>query len=219
MDLTFSPLKTRVKFCGVTRVEDALHAASIGVDAIGLVFYAESPRVVSIEQAKAIVDSLPPFVTRVGLFVNAERVEVEQISKEVGLDVLQFHGDESPEDCEHYDRPFIKAVRMQEGIDLKKISQQFNNAQALLLDAYDKAKYGGTGKAFDWDIIPKDLSMPIILAGGLSPDNVAEAIKNVRPFAVDVSGGIEQIKGIKDNKKMNAFMNGVSNGFRDTQVS
>ncbi|MFK8069198.1 MAG: phosphoribosylanthranilate isomerase [Gammaproteobacteria bacterium] len=214
MDQNSLLIRTRVKFCGITRVEDALHAAAIGVDAIGLVFYAKSPRAVSIKQAKLIVDNLPPFITKVGLFVNSDRAEIDQISTEVGLNVLQFHGDESPEDCEQYDRPFIKAVRVQAETDLQQLSQQFQNAQGLLLDAYDKTMYGGTGKSFDWSIIPEDLSLPIILAGGLSPDNVSTAIKNVKPYAVDVSGGIEQSKGIKDTKKMNVFMNGVSNGCR-----
>ena len=210
MDQNSLSTRTRVKFCGITRVEDALHAAAIGVDAIGLVFYEKSPRSVSVDQAKLIVESLPAFVTTVGLFVNAVPADVERIAQEANLDLLQFHGDESAAECECCHRPYIKAIRMREGLDLVQLSEEYRNAGALLLDAYDKTMFGGTGKSFDWSMIPDQLSKPVILAGGLNPENVVEAINAVHPYAVDVSGGIEMSKGIKDIEKMNAFMRGIN---------
>ena len=202
--------RTRVKYCGITRVEDALYAAALGVDAIGLVFYEKSPRSVSVDQAKLIVDSLPAFVTTVGLFVNADPADVERIVQAVNLDLLQFHGDESAAECECFDRPYIKAIRMRGELDLDQLSNEFQNASGLLLDAYDKNMFGGTGKSFDWSMIPDQRSLPIILAGGLNPENVGQAINDVHPYAVDVSGGIEASKGIKDKEKMNAFMRGIN---------
>ncbi len=210
MDQNTQPTRTRVKYCGLTRVEDALHAAAIGVDAIGLVFYDKSPRSVSVDQAKLIVESLPAFVTTVGLFVNANPADVERIAQAVNLDLLQFHGDESAAECERFDRPYIKAIRMRENLDLDQLSGEFQNASGLLLDAYDKNMFGGTGKSFDWSMIPDQRSLPIILAGGLNPENVGQAINDVHPYAVDVSGGIEASKGIKDIEKMNAFMRGIN---------
>lgn len=202
--------RTRVKFCGITRPQDALHAASIGVDAIGLVFYEKSPRSVSIAQALEIVRVLPPFITRVGLFVNAEQSVVQYTAEQVGIDLLQFHGDETAEACSGYGKPYIKAIRMRKGLDLQTIFKQYQQASGLLLDTYNKALYGGTGEQFDWSMIPEMRKLPIILAGGLGPDNVDTAIKMVRPYAVDVSGGIESATGIKDVEKMNAFIRGVS---------
>ena len=210
MDQNTQPTRTRVKYCGLTRVEDALHAAAIGVDAIGLVFYDKSPRSVSVDQAKLIVESLPAFVTTVGLFVNANPADVERIAQAVNLDLLQFHGDESAAECERFGRPYIRAIRMREELDLDQLSGEFQNASGLLLDAYDKNMFGGTGKSFDWSIIPDSRSLPIILAGGLNPENVGQAINDVHPYAVDVSGGIEASKGIKDKEKMNAFMRGIN---------
>ena len=210
MDQNSLPTRTRVKYCGLTRVEDALHAAVIGVDAIGLVFYDKSPRSVSVDQAKLIVECLPAFVTTVGLFVNADPENVNRIAKAVNLDLLQFHGDESAAECERFDRPYVKAIRMREELDLDQLSGEFQNASGLLLDAYDKNLFGGTGKSFDWSMIPDQRSLPIILAGGLSPENVGQAINDVHPYAVDVSGGIEASKGIKDKEKMNAFMRGIN---------
>ena len=210
MDQNSLPTRTRVKYCGITRVEDALHAAALGVDAIGLVFYDKSPRSVSADQAKLIVECLPAFVTTVGLFVNADPADVERISQAVNLDLLQFHGDESAAECEHFERPYIKAIRMREELDLDQLSGEFQNASGLLLDAYDKNLFGGTGKSFDWSMIPDQRSLPIILAGGLNPENVGQAVNNVHPYAVDVSGGIEASKGIKDKEKMNAFMRGIN---------
>ncbi|MEW9902761.1 phosphoribosylanthranilate isomerase [Pseudomonas putida] len=199
----------RSKICGITRIEDALAAAEAGADAIGLVFYAKSPRAVEVRQARAIIAELPPFVTTVGLFVNASRCELNEILEVVPLDLLQFHGDETPADCEGYHRPWIKALRVRPGDDLKAACQHYAGARGILLDTYVPGVPGGTGEAFDWSLVPASLSKPIILAGGLSADNVGQAIAQVRPYAVDVSGGVEQAKGIKDAAKIEAFMRAV----------
>lgn len=196
----------RVKICGITRVEDALAAAKAGADAIGLVFYAKSPRAVDIEQAREILAVLPPFVTSVGLFVDAERSELERILASVPLDLLQFHGDESVQQCEAFGRPYIKALRVKAGDDIAAQVARYPSAQGILLDAYVEGVPGGTGEAFDWSLIPQALSKPLILAGGLRPDNVAEAVSRVRPYAVDVSGGVEASKGVKDVEKVGAFI-------------
>lgn len=199
----------RSKICGVTRIEDALAAAEAGADAIGFVFYAKSPRAVDVRQARAIIAELPPFVTTVGLFVNASRCELNEILEVVPLDLLQFHGDETPQDCEGYHRPWIKALRVRPGDDLEAACQRYAGARGILLDTYVAGVPGGTGEAFDWSLVPERLSKPIILAGGLSADNVGQAIAQVRPYAVDVSGGVEQAKGIKDAAKIEAFMRAV----------
>ncbi|WP_194787722.1 phosphoribosylanthranilate isomerase [Pseudomonas sp. UFMG81] len=199
----------RSKICGITRIEDALAAVEAGADALGFVFYAKSPRAVDVRQARAIIRELPPFVTTVGLFVNASRCELNETLEAVELDLLQFHGDESPADCEGYHRPWVKALRVRPGDDLEAACQHYAGARGMLLDAYVPGVPGGTGEAFDWSLIPKKLSKPIILAGGLSADNVAQAIRQVRPYAVDVSGGVEQAKGIKDAAKIDAFMRAV----------
>ncbi|WP_312936526.1 phosphoribosylanthranilate isomerase [Pseudomonas sp.] len=199
----------RSKICGITRVEDALAAAHAGADAIGLVFYAKSPRAVSVEQARAIIRALPPFVSTVGLFVNASRCELGEILDAVPLDLLQFHGDETPEQCDGHGRPWMKALRVRPGDDLEAACQRYAGASALLLDAYVAGVPGGTGQTFDWSLIPAQLSKPVVLAGGLSPANVAEAITRVKPWAVDVSGGVEQGKGIKDAGKIQAFLQAV----------
>ena len=196
----------RVKICGITRVEDALAAAAAGADAIGLVFYAKSPRAVDIEQAREILAALPPFVTSVGLFVDAERSELERILASVPLDLLQFHGDESVQQCEAFGRPYIKALRVKAGDDIAAQVARYPSAQGILLDAYVEGVPGGTGEAFDWSLIPQTLSKPLILAGGLRPDNVAEAVSRVRPYAVDVSGGVEASKGVKYVEKVGAFI-------------
>ena len=196
----------RVKICGITRVEDALAAAAAGADAIGLVFYAKSPRAVDIEQARVILAALPPFATTVGLFVDAERSELERILASVPLDLLQFHGDESVQQCEAFGRPYIKALRVKAGDDIAAQVARYPSAQGILLDAYVEGVPGGTGEAFDWSLIPQTLSKPLILAGGLRPDNVAEAVSRVRPYAVDVSGGVEASKGVKDVEKVGAFI-------------
>ncbi|WGV19331.1 phosphoribosylanthranilate isomerase [Pseudomonas putida] len=199
----------RSKICGITRTEDALAAAEAGADAIGFVFYAKSPRAVDVRQARAIIAELPPFVTTVGLFVNASRCELNEILEVVPLDLLQFHGDETPQDCEGYHRPWIKALRVRPGDDLEAACQLYAGARGILLDTYVPGVPGGTGEAFDWSLVPARLSKPIILAGGLSADNVGQAIAQVQPYAVDVSGGVEQAKGIKDATKIEAFMRAV----------
>lgn len=200
----------RSKICGITRIEDALAAAEAGADAIGLVFYAKSPRAVNVQQAREIIRALPPFVTTVGLFVNASRCELNEILEAVPLDLLQFHGDETPADCEGYNRPYIKALRVRPGDDLEAACKLYASASGILLDTYVAGVPGGTGEAFDWSLVPAKLSKPIILAGGLSPANVAQAIARVQPWAVDVSGGVEQSKGIKDPVKIRAFIDACS---------
>ncbi|MDX5370858.1 MAG: phosphoribosylanthranilate isomerase [Pseudomonadaceae bacterium] len=202
----------RVKICGITRVEDALAAAAAGADAIGLVFYARSPRAVGIEQAQAIIAALPPFVTTVGLFVDANRDELAHILASVPLDLLQFHGDETREQCEGFGRPYIKALRVKAGDDIAAQVQRYPSASGVLLDTYVEGVPGGTGEAFDWSLVPQDLSKPVILAGGLRPDNVAAAVAQVRPYAVDVSGGVEASKGIKDAQKIGAFIRAACGG-------
>ncbi|AZC30030.1 phosphoribosylanthranilate isomerase [Pseudomonas chlororaphis] len=199
----------RSKICGITRIEDALAAVEAGADAIGLVFYAKSPRAVNVQQARAIIAALPPFVTTVGLFVNASRCELGEILDAVPLDLLQFHGDETPADCEGYHRPYIKALRVKAGDDIAGGCAVYARASGILLDTYVEGVPGGTGEAFDWSLVPQGLSKPIILAGGLTAENVGQAIAQVRPYAVDVSGGVEQSKGIKDHAKIRAFMQAV----------
>jgi phosphoribosylanthranilate isomerase len=200
----------RSKICGITRIEDALAAAEAGADAIGLVFYAKSPRAVNVQQAREIIRALPPFVTTVGLFVNASRCELTEILEAVPLDLLQFHGDETPADCEGYNRPYIKALRVRAGDDLEAACKSYASASGILLDTYVAGVPGGTGETFDWALVPAKLSKPVILAGGLSPANVAQAIARVKPWAVDVSGGVEQAKGIKDHARIRAFIDACS---------
>ncbi len=202
---------TRVKICGITRIEDAHAAAGAGADAIGLVFYDRSPRCVGVDQARAVLASLPPFVTSVGLFVNAPAAQVEAVLGALPLDLLQFHGDESPEFCRGFGRPYLKAVRVKPGVDLVKYAASYADARGLLLDAYVEGTPGGTGQAFDWGLIPARLPLPVVLSGGLDAANVGEAIRRVRPWAVDVSSGVEAAKGIKDAAKIAAFMQGVRN--------
>ncbi|MGN0923019.1 phosphoribosylanthranilate isomerase [Ectopseudomonas mendocina] len=206
-------MRVRSKICGITRVEDALAAVEAGADAIGLVFYAKSPRAVSVEQAAEIVQALPPFVTSVGLFVNMPREQLLAVLQQVPLDLLQFHGDESPAECEGYGRPYIKALRVRPGEDLAAAMAPYAGARGILLDTFVEGVPGGTGAAFDWSLVPQDVAKPIILAGGLEAHNVAAAIRQVRPYAVDVSGGVEASKGIKDAGKIRAFVKSV----RDTQ--
>ncbi len=200
---------TRVKICGITRVEDALAAARQGAHAIGLVFYERSPRHVGIAQAAQLASALPPFVTTVGLFVDAGPAFVREVLAAVPLDLLQFHGDESPEYCAQFGRPYLKAIRVKAGVDLLQCAARFSTAKALLLDAYVAGVPGGTGATFDWELIPGNLPLPVILSGGLSAENVAAAIEQVRPYAVDVSSGVEAAKGIKDAAKVAAFINEV----------
>ena len=202
---------TRVKICGITRVEDGLACAQLGADAIGLVFYAPSPRHVSVAQARAIMAALPPFITTVGLFVDADPAEVSAVLTQLPLDLLQFHGDESPEYCQGFARPYLKAMRVKPGVDLVQYAAQYAQAKGLLLDAHVEGVAGGTGQSFDWNLIPAHLPLPVVLSGGLHPANVTEAIKRVQPAAVDVSSGVEATKGIKDAAKIAAFMQGVRN--------
>lgn len=208
---------TRTKICGITRVEDGLACARHGADAIGLVFYPPSPRHVSPEKAREIARSLPPFVTTVALFVDPTAAEVESVLRELRPDVLQFHGNESPEFCAAFDVPWLKAVRVQAGLNLVEYATHYRGAQGLLLDAFVAGQAGGTGQTFDWGLIPSKLPLPVVLSGGLEPANVSAAIRQVRPWAVDVSSGVEAVKGIntlkgiKDEAKIAAFMQGVRN--------
>lgn len=199
---------TRIKICGLTRPQDVRAAVEAGADAIGFVFYPPSPRHVTFEQAAALAALLPPFVTAVGLFVNPEPAYVAEALQRVPLQLLQFHGDESEAQCAQYGRPWIKAARVRPGVDLLEFAACHPGARGILLDAFVDG-YGGGGKTFDWSLIPPGLDRPLILSGGLDPDNVREAVSVVRPWAVDVSSGVEVSKGIKDADKIAAFIAGV----------
>ena len=199
-------MAVRVKICGITRIDDLHAACDAGADALGFVFYDKSPRHVSVEAAAELVRALPPFVQSVGLFVNADPAYIESVLKHVPLDLLQFHGDESPLDCIRYGRPYLKAVRVKADTDLLKCAADFDAARGLLLDAYVAGVPGGTGERFDWGLIPANLPKPVVLSGGLTPDNITEAVQGVRPWAVDVSSGVELTKGIKDSHKMAQFI-------------
>lgn len=207
-------MRTRVKICGFTRVEDAVLAARLGVDAIGLVFYPPSPRHISISQAVNIVRALPAFTTVVGLFVDAGETYIREVLAAVSLDCIQFHGDESAEACALYAKPYIKAIRVKNDTDINALAEEYKDAAGLLLDAYHPDTKGGTGQAFDWRLMPERCSLPVILAGGLIPGNVQMAIHEYRPYALDVSSGVEMAKGIKDNAKMAAFLREVNEGDR-----
>jgi len=200
---------TRIKICGITREQDLRAVANSGADAIGLVFYDKSPRHVSTQQVAELMRHVPPFVTVVGLFVNPTVDYVRQVLANVSLDVLQFHGEESPEFCQQFGKPYLKAIRVKAGVDLVECAARFAGAQGLLLDAFVEGTQGGTGESFDWALIPQNLSLPVILSGGLHAGNVAVAVKQVRPYAVDVSSGVEASKGIKDAAKVVAFIKEV----------
>ena len=202
-------MKIRTKICGITRPEDALAAAEAGADAVGLVFYAKSKRAVTSAQAKEIVAVLPPFVSAVALFVNEQPDVIRQILRQVPIDVIQFHGDEDDEFCRQFDRPYLKAIRIQSTSDIEAAQTRFPNARTLLFDAYHPNEYGGTGLSFDWALLPDNLTKPWILAGGLTPQNIAAAIQTSNAAAVDVSGGVESAGGIKDEAKMAAFIQAV----------
>lgn len=204
-------MATAVKICGITRVEDALMAAQAGAHAVGVIFHASSPRCVSREVARQVVDALPPFVTPVALFVNPTAEEVRQVAAQVRPQLLQFHGEEEPDFCAQFGLPYVKVVRVRPGVDLLQYARRYTGAKGLLLDAFVDGSHGGTGTAFDWDLIPARFPMPLILAGGLDPDNVGDAVRRVRPWAVDVSSGVEAAKGIKDAAKVAAFIRGVRN--------
>lgn len=202
-------MSARVKICGLTRPEDIDGAVQFGADALGLVFYEPSPRSVSLDQAAELVKRVPAFMSVVGLFVNPSRQEVEAVLERVPLDLLQFHGDESADFCASFGRRWIKAIRVRKAGQIEAAFEEFHNASGLLVDAWDPDRYGGTGKSFNWDLIPDYRPLPIILAGGLSSDNVFAAVKQVKPWAVDVSGGVEQDKGIKDIQKISHFIKEV----------
>jgi phosphoribosylanthranilate isomerase len=204
--------RTRIKICGITRPEDASAAVDAGADAIGLVFYEPSARSVTLEQARAICAVVPPFVTIVALTVNADKTSLEEIIAALPVTLLQFHGDEKPEHCEAFSVPYIKALRMSDGVDVVAERERFSSALALLLDAYQPGKPGGTGESFDWDRVPGAVGPHIILAGGLTAGNVEQAIQQVSPYAVDVSGGVEASPGIKDVLKINEFIGNASRG-------
>lgn len=199
----------RIKICGLRDAQTALTAARMGADAIGLVFYPPSPRAVTLESAQHIVKSLPPFVASVGLFVDADPESVFRVLQAMPLDVLQFHGDESPEYCRQFGRPYLKAVRVKPALNLLEYAARYADAQGILVDAYVPHAHGGTGETFDWSLLPAHFPRPLILSGGLTPDNVAEAICRVQPWAVDVSSGVEITKGIKDVAKIAAFTEAV----------
>ena len=207
-------MRTRIKICGFTDVDAAIHAADQGADAIGLVFYPPSPRHVEMAQARAIARMLPAFVSSVALFVDASAGMVEAVIAQVKPNLLQFHGDESPAYCRQFNLPYIKAVRVKQGVDLVQYALQFNDAQGLLLDAYVAGAAGGTGCGFDWNLIPADLPLPLILSGGLDAHNVGAAIRQTQPWAVDVSSGVEASKGIKDVAKVTQFIIEVNNAYQ-----
>lgn len=201
-------MRTRIKICGLTRVEDVLAAVAAGADAIGFVFYPPSPRAVSIQQARELCAVLPPFVTSVGLFVNEEPARVREVLAEVPLSLLQFHGEEDAAYCASFGVPWMKAARVRAGFDLLNYAARFPGAAGLLVDAWVEG-YGGGGEVFDWSLLPETFPVPLVLAGGLNPGNVAQAVSTVQPWAVDVSSGVEAAKGIKDRALMEAFVAGV----------
>ncbi len=210
-------MRTRVKICGFTRIEDAVYAAHNGVDAIGLVFYPFSPRHVEIEQAIRIVNALPAFTSVVALFVDEQEAKIREVLAQVPIDCIQFHGDETAEACRIYGKRYIKAVSMREGIDIRALAHYYHDAAGLLLDAFHPDAKGGTGSQFNWSLIPNQLDLPIILAGGLDETNAKLAVQTVRPYALDVSSGVETKKGIKDSLKMAAFIKQVNEGDRVTK--
>jgi len=191
----------KIKICGLTDPENSKQIASLDIHAIGLVFFNESPRAVLIDQANEIIQEIPPFINKVGLFVNANSNFVDQVLNSVNIDTIQFHGDESSSDCSQFQMPFIKAIRMREGINLLSQAEEFSSASGLLLDSFEEDSYGGTGKSFDWNLIKNNLDLPIILAGGLNKDNIMSAIEKTQPYAIDISSGVEVDKGIKDIEK------------------
>jgi len=202
--------RTRVKICGITRAEDAAAAISAGADALGFVFYAKSPRALTAAQAALIIARLPPFVSKVGLFVNANADDVREVLATCSLDLLQFHGDETAAYCESFAKPYMKALRMRDDIDLTAQLAAYSSAAAILLDSYKAGVSGGTGEVFNWERIPSELSLPLVLAGGLRPNNAGAAILACRPYALDVSGGVESAPGIKCADAMTRFIEAVS---------
>ena len=202
-------MPTRVKICGVTQEKDAVNIARAGADALGFVFFKPSPRYISPEQAAAIIKALPPFVTSVGLFVDADHAFVEEVLKQAPLNMLQFHGNETEAQCSAFGIPYIKSLRMEEGLSVVDAISNYPSCSGILLDTYVANTPGGTGQTFDWSRVPREAEKPIILAGGLTPDNVAQAISVTSPWAVDVSGGVEKAKGIKDLTLVHRFLEGA----------
>ena len=206
-------MRVRIKICGLTRPEDARCASGLGVDAIGLNFFPPSPRFLSVPAARAVRGSVPAFVTTVAVFVNPGAEEVRRVMGEVGVDMLQFHGTEPARFCEGFALPYLKAIGMREGVDLAAQVREYPSAAAWLLDVHDTERWGGTGRTFDWSAVRPGsggtFDRPIVLAGGLAPENVEDAIRRVRPFAVDVSGGVESAGGIKDEARLAAFVERV----------
>jgi phosphoribosylanthranilate isomerase len=200
--------RTRIKICGLTREQDVAAAVAAGADAIGFVFFPQSPRHLEIDRAAALVRSVPPFVTRVGLFVNPDPQVLSETLAAVPLDVVQYQGDETPEFCESQGYPYVKVARMRPGIDLVEFARSYPSARGLLLDAYVES-YGGAGQMFDWSLVPKSMPLPVVVAGGLTAANVGSAIRQLRPWGVDVSSGVEAAKGIKDADKIRAFVAAV----------
>ncbi|EGF07182.1 phosphoribosylanthranilate isomerase [Neisseria bacilliformis ATCC BAA-1200] len=203
------PAKIRTKICGITRPEDAAAAARLGADAVGLVFYPQSKRAVTPAQAAQIVAALPPFVSAVALFVNESADNIRAVLRQVPIDTIQFHGDEDDAFCCQFARPYLKAVRVRHAEDIRTASSRFPNARAILFDAYHPQAYGGTGQSFDWTLLARYTGKPWILAGGLTPENAAEAVRISGAAAVDVSGGVESAAGIKDAAKIAAFLRSV----------
>lgn len=203
-------VRIRVKICGITREEDAKAAVESGADAIGLVFYSKSPRYVDLTSAHKIACAVGPFVTVVGLFVNASIDQVNEVIDAVGLDLLQFHGDEDEAYCAQFHKPYIKAIRMSPGLDIKDVMADYPSARGFLFDAWNKDKYGGTGETFEWQRLSGLDEIPYVLAGGLNPDNIGEAVATARPYAVDVSGGVEVSPGVKSSELIQQFIDGVN---------
>ena len=201
-------MHTRIKICGIKHLDDALKAVEFGADAIGLIFVEKSPRYASLTDARFIAESLPPFVTVVGLFMDASEETVREALKVVPLNLLQFHGDETPEFCEQFGIPYLKVLKMRENVNVVAFAQEYPNAAGILLDTYSKVG-GGSGQTFDWNLIPSDIPKPVILAGGLNPENVALAVETVKPYAVDVSSGVQSEPSIKDHKKIEQFIKEV----------
>jgi len=201
-------LRTRIKICGIKHRDDALKAVEFGADAIGLIFVEKSPRYVSLTEARLIAESMPPFVTVVGLFMDAPAEVVHEALKVVPLNLLQFHGDETPAFCDQFETPYVKVLRMRENVNVVAFAQDYPNAAGILLDTFHE-KGGGSGEIFDWNLIPDDVPLPLILAGGLNPDNVASAVETVKPYAVDVSSGVESERAIKDHQKIEQFIKEV----------
>ena len=204
-------MRTKIKICGITNSKNALDAVDLGVDALGFVFFSESPRYIEPKKARKIINLLPSFVLRVGLFVNASKEEVLSAISDSSVNVLQFHGDEDEQFCNQFNLPYIKATSFQDGVNLLEYCKLFTSSSAILIDTYSENMRGGTGKTFNWDLLPKELPLPLIVAGGLDSGNVSSLSNSINPYGVDVSGGVESDKGVKDYTMMKNFVLGVHN--------